>query len=221
MKLTSTFAETISEPTPTEERRRELVRRGRRLSYITLGYNVFEGVASLVAGTLAGSIALVGFGIDSLIELTSSAAALWRLQADLDVVRRERVERASLRVIGICFLALALYIAVNASRDLWRHELPQKSIVGMAVTGLSVIIMPLLARAKRRIAVALDSRALRADATQTDLCVYLSAFALLGLALNALLGWWWADSIAALAMTPFIVKEGIAGVRARDDCGYH
>jgi divalent metal cation (Fe/Co/Zn/Cd) transporter len=217
----STLAQTISERTPSEELRRELVLRGRRLSYITLGYNVFEGLASLVAGTLAGSIALVGFGIDSLIEVTSSAAALWRLRADLDVVRRERVERASLRVIGISFLALALYIVANASHDLWKHELPTKSTVGIVVTGLSVIIMPLLARAKRRIAVSLDSRALRADATQTDLCVYLSAFALLGLALNAALGWWWADPVAALAMTPFIAKEGIEGVRARDNCGRH
>ena len=199
--------------------RRALVRRGRLLSYITLSYNVLEGVASLVFGTLAGSIALVGFGIDSLIEVTSSAAALWRLRADLDHVRRARVERASLRIIGVCFLVLAIYISAAAGHDLWKHEPPTESIPGMVVAALSVIVMPLLARAKRRVAIELGSRALRADAIQTSLCTYLSVVVLGGLALNALFGWWWADPVAALAMTPLIAKEGLDGLRGEDHCG--
>ena len=199
-------------------RRRGLVRRGRMLSYLTLGYNVLEGAASLVFGSLAGSIALVGFGIDSLIEVTSSLAALWRLRADLDVVRREKVERSSLRIIGFCFVGLAVYILADAGHALLRSEPPTKSVPGMVVAALSVVIMPLLARAKRQVAASLGSRALQADATQTDLCMYLSAIVLGGLALNALFGWWWADPIAAIAMTPFIAKEGISGLRAEDTC---
>ncbi len=205
-------------PVVQEESRSRLVRRGRSLSYVTLGYNLLEGMASLVFGTLAGSIALVGFGIDSLIEVTSSLAALWRLRADLDVARREKAERLSLRVIGSCFIGLAVYIFAEAGHSLLKHEPPTASIPGMVVAALSVVIMPLLARGKRQVAVALGSRALEADATQTDLCMYLSGIVLGGLALNALFGWWWADPIAALAMTPFIVREGISGLRGEDSC---
>ena len=201
-----------------DERRRGLVRRGRTLSFLTLTYNVLEGMASLIFGSLAGSIALVGFGIDSLIEVTSSLAALWRLRADLDVARREKVERVSLRIIGFCFVSLAMYILAEAGHALLRHESPTKSIPGMVVAALSVVIMPVLARAKRQVAAALGSRALKADATQTDLCMCLSAIVLGGLALNALVGWWWADPIAAIVMTPFIAKEGISGLRAEDTC---
>lgn len=203
---------------PDDDGRRALVRRGRRLSYVTLAYNIFEGVAALSFGTLARSIALVGFGIDSLIEVTSSVAAIWRLRADFDAIRRERVERASLRVIGLCFLALASYVLADAGRSLWKHELPETSSPGIVIAALSAVIMPLLARAKRRVAVALGSRALEADATQTDLCMYLSVIVLGGLALNATFGWWWADPLAALAMTPIIAMEGIHGLRAEDDC---
>ena len=198
--------------------RRRLVKRGRALSYITLGYNLLEGIASLLFGTIAGSIALIGFGIDSLIEVTSSLAALWRLRADLDVTRRESVEKVALRVIGVCFIGLAVYIFAEAGLTLIEHEPPARSVPGMVVAVLSVVIMPVLARAKRRVAVALDSRALEADATQTDLCMYLSAIVLGGLALNALFGWWWADPVAALVMTPFIAREGISGLRGEESC---
>jgi len=201
-----------------DERRRGLVRRGRVLSYLTLGYNVLEGIASLAFGWMAGSIALVGFGIDSLIEVTSSLAVLWRLRADLDVIRREKVEKTSLRIIGFCFVGLALYILVDAGLALVRRELPSESVPGIVLAALSIVIMPLLARAKRKVAVSLGSRALNADATQTDLCMYLSAIVLGGLVLNALVGWWWADPIAAIAMTPFIAREGIRGLRAEDGC---
>lgn len=127
-------------------------------------------------------------------------------------------ERIALRVIGSSFLGLAVYVLVDAGHALYTHEVPERSLIGLGITTLSVVIMPLLARAKRKIAVSLGSRALRADATQTDLCAYLSAITLAGLALNAAVGWWWADPIAALAMVPIIAKEGIEGWRGEDHC---
>jgi divalent metal cation (Fe/Co/Zn/Cd) transporter len=193
-----------------------LVRRGQRLSRIALAYNTAEGIASITAGLLAGSIALTGFGIDSIIEVASSVAALWRLRSDVDVAAREHSERASLRIIGACFLALAIYIGIDAIHTLWTRERPHETIIGIIIAGLSVIIMPLLARSKRQVALALGSRALKADAVQTDLCMCLSAIVLVGLALNALFGWWWADPVAALIMTPIIAREGYEGLRAED-----
>jgi divalent metal cation (Fe/Co/Zn/Cd) transporter len=198
--------------------RAALVRHGRMLSRATLAYNVAEGIAAIITGVLAGSVALTGFGIDSAIEVVSSLAALWRLRADSDAAAREHAERRSARVIGASFLALALYIAVDAISTLRNHESPRATMAGMIVAALSMIIMPLLARAKRRVALGLDSRALRADAMQTDLCMYLSAIVLGGLALNAVLGWWWADPVAALIMTPIIAREGLGGIRGQPDC---
>ena len=198
--------------------RAALVRRGQWLSYATVGYNTLEGLASIVAGGFAGSISLVGFGIDSLIEVASGGTAMWRLRADVDEIRRERVERASLRIIGVLFLLLAAYVAIDAVKTLWRHEAPGQSIAGIVIAALSLVVMPLLARAKRRVASGLSSRALHADATQTDLCMYLSAILLGGLVLNALVGWWWADPLAALVMTPIIAREGVAGLRAEHRC---
>ena len=198
--------------------RAALVRRSQWYSRITLLYNSVEGIVSIGAGLMAGSVALVGFGMDSAIEVVSSFAALWRLKGDADVASRERSERIALRVIGSSFLALACYVLVDAAHALYSREVPQKSIPGLVITTLSVVIMPLLSRAKRRIAIALGSRALTADATQTNLCAYLSGIALIGLALNAALGWWWADPVAALAMVPIIAKEGVEGWRGEDHC---
>lgn len=201
--------------------RQALVRRGLRLNYLTIGYNALEAVVALIAGALAGSVALVGFGIDSVIEVTASAAAQWRLRTDVDERGRARIERITLRIIGLSFLALAVYVTVDSGQTLWRQERPERSTVGVVILTLSVIIMPVLARAKRRVARALESRALEADAVQTSLCAYLSVIALVGVALNALLGWWWADPVAALAMVPIIAKEGIEGLRGEgrcDDC---
>jgi divalent metal cation (Fe/Co/Zn/Cd) transporter len=202
----------------TEERRELLARRGRALSLLTLGYNSLEGLISVAAGVSAGSISLVGFGVDSVIEVLSSVAALWRLRADFDEARRERAERAALRVIGVLFVGLAVYIAVDAAYRLYRREAASISRAGLAITVLSVIVMPLLARAKRNVATALGSRALTADSTQTDLCAWLSAIVLVGLALNAALGWWWADPVAAICMTPIIAKEGFEALRGEPPC---
>ena len=190
-----------------------LVRHGRYLEYFTIGYNSLEGLIALVAGLVAGSIALVGFGFDSLIEVTSGAVLLWRLHADVDVERRERVEAVSLRIVGICFVVLAIYVSYDSVKSLIRREVPEESLVGIVLAAVSLVIMPLLVRAKRRVARAINSGALMADSKQTELCTYLSAILLGGLLLNALLGWWWADPIAALIMVPIIVKEGIEAFR--------
>jgi divalent metal cation (Fe/Co/Zn/Cd) transporter len=198
--------------------REALVRRGQVLSRVTLGYNAAEGVAALAAGTVAGSIALVGFGIDSVIEVASSVTALWRLRSDADHEARERTERIAVRIIGGSLLALALYVSYDATHALWTRETPRKTVAGVVIAALSVAIMPLLARAKRRVANALTSRALSKDATQTDLCAYLSAIVLGGLLLNAMFGWWWADPVAALAMAPIIAKEGLEAIRGKDGC---
>ena len=198
-----------------------LVRRGLWLNYASLLYNVLEGIIALVAGLLAGSVALVGFGADSTIEVTASVAAQWRLRAHLDPLRRERVERVTVRIVGWCFLLLALYVAGDSIRSLALRERPSKSTVGIVLTALSVVIMPLLARAKRRVATGVGSRALVAEARQTSLCAYLSAIVLGGLALNAGFGWWWADPVAALCMVPIIANEGVEGLRGEksaDEC---
>jgi divalent metal cation (Fe/Co/Zn/Cd) transporter len=200
-------------PAPDAVYRARLLRRGLVLNYATIGYNVIEAVVSLVAGVVAGSIALVGFGVDSVIEVTASGAGQWRLRADWSEAQAQRVERITLRIIGWSFLALAAWVAWESVDSLVRAERPDASVAGLAILTLSVIVMPLLARAKRRVARALNSRALVAEAMQTSLCAYLSMIALAGVALNAAFGWWWADPVAALAMVPIIAHEGVEGVR--------
>ena len=195
-----------------------LVRRGLWLNYLTIGYNTIEAVVSLVAGLVAGSVALIGFGVDSAIEVTASVAAQWRLRSDRDTVRRERVEWLTRRVIGGSFLALSAYVAVDSVITLWQREAPEPSVVGLGILVLSAFVMPVLARAKRRVAVALGSRSLEAEAMQTSICAYLSVIALAGVALNTFAGLWWADPIAALAMVPIIAKEGLEGFGAEADC---
>lgn len=171
-----------------------------------------------MAGGLAGSISLVGFGIDSFIEVTSGTVLLWRMSVDADVPSRERNEQLSLRTVGVCFIALAVYISYESFSDLLGRKLPEHSIPGIVLACVSLVVMPLLARAKRKIGRKLGSAAMHADARQTDFCVYLSAILLVGLLLNAGLGWWWADPIAALVMVPIIAKEGIDGIKARTCC---
>ena len=202
----------------TIDQRAALVKRGQLLSRVTLAYNCLEGLASIVVGAIAGSISLVGFGIDSVIEVSSSVAALWRLRADADPARRERAEFVTVRVIGALFLALAVYVLVDAAGSLYLREAPERTVSGVVIAALSVVIMPLLARSKRQVGISLGSRALEADAKQTSLCMWLSAIVLVGLGLNALFGWWWADPVSAVCMTPIIAKEGVEGLRGEDHC---
>ncbi|MGZ5481166.1 MAG: cation transporter [Pyrinomonadaceae bacterium] len=205
-------------PTIAATKRADLVRRGRWLEYFTIGYNSLEGLIAIGAGLIAGSIALVGFGFDSLIEVTSGSILLWRLHADVDEARRERIEAISLRLVGVCFVVLAIYVTYDAVSSLIRREVPEESIVGIVLASVSLVIMPLLVRAKRKVARSINSGALMADSKQTELCTYLSAILLGGLLLNALLGWWWADPVAALVMVPIIVKEGIEALRGESCC---
>ena len=195
-----------------------LIKKGRYLEYFTIGYNSLEGLIAVTAGLIAGSIALVGFGFDSLIEVTSGAMLLWRLHADVDEERRERVEEISLRIVGACFVLLAIYVSYDSIKSLIRREAPEESLVGIVLAAVSLVVMPLLVRAKRKVARAIKSRALIADSKQTELCTYLSAILLGGLLLNALLGWWWADPVAALVMVPIITKEGIEALRGDTCC---
>lgn len=199
------------------ENREAAVRRGKWLTWATILYNSLEALVSIIAGLLAGSVALVGFGFDSLIELTSGLAGLWRLHSDAAPERRERSEQITLRIIGVCFLLLTGYILVDAIGTLIARRPPNESIPGMVIAAVSLIVMPLLARAKRKVARSLSSGALEAEARQTEICMYLSAILLGGLALNALFGWWWADPLAGLTMAPLIANEGIEALRGEED----
>jgi divalent metal cation (Fe/Co/Zn/Cd) transporter len=206
--------------------RQHFVRRGQQLEIFTIAYNSAEGLVSIIAGFIAGSVSLIGFGLDSLIEVTSGTALLWRLRHDENAPRREQVERMTLRIVGTSFVALALYIVYESVSALIRHEAPERSIPGIIVAAVSVVVMPLLAKTKRRVAAGITSGAMSADSRQADFCTYLSAILLGGLLLNASLGWWWADPIAGLAMVPIIAKEGVDslkgkvyGCSGRRDCG--
>ena len=194
------------------------VRRGILLSYATIGYNSFEAIGSLVAGIVAGSVALIGFGIDSVIEVIASIAAQLRLRADADLLRRSGAEGRTLRIVGWCFIGLAAYVTIDSAKSLYLREQPERSWLGVIILVLSVIVMPALAWGKRQVANEMQSAALKAEAKQTSLCAYLSVIALGGVGLNALVGWWWADPAAALCMVPIIAKEGIEALQARDCC---
>src|SRR5438093_7463439 len=190
------------------QQRREIAHRGRLLQFVTIAWSCGGCVVALAAGFMAGSIALVGFGFDSAIEVTSSVAALWRLRRDADEVGRASAEQRTMRIIGCCFLLLAAYVCYEAVEALVERKSPDHSTVGIVLAILSLLVMPALAHYKRRIASELTSGALEAEARQTEVCAWLSAVLLTGLGLNARLGWWWADPVAALEMGPLIAWEG-------------
>ena len=189
-----------------------LLRRGLNLEYLTVGWNVLEGVIAIAAGVASGSVALIAFGVDSFVETISGVVLIWRLGAErrggLDEDALERVERRAERLVGVAFMILAGYVAFESVRTLVTNEAPQASPVGIALTAVSIVVMLWLAQAKRQTGEALGSRALIADSKQTRACWYLSAVALAGLGLNAILGWWWADPVAALAIAVLLVREG-------------
>jgi divalent metal cation (Fe/Co/Zn/Cd) transporter len=198
--------------------REGFAKRGRRLEYFTIAWNTLEGLVAILFGAMAGSISLMGFGIDSFIEVTSGATLLWRMSVDADEQRRERNEKLSLRIVGICFIALAAYVGYESISDLLSKRRPEHSLPGILLACVSLVVMPLLSRAKKKVGNSMSSAAMHADAKQTDFCVYLSFILLVGLLLNAALGWWWADPIAALVMVPIIAKEGVDGMKARTCC---
>jgi cation diffusion facilitator family transporter len=202
--------------------REQLLRRGVRLEAATVGWNVVEGVVAVAAGARASSVALIAFGMDSFVETTSGAVLWWRLRAELtggdDPERLERIERRAARVAGSMLLALAVYIVIDAGRRLLGFgEEARESRLGIALTAVSLAVMPLLGWAKLRTAAALGSRALRADAYETIACAWLSLTTLGGLVLNAALDWWWADPVAALAIVPLVLREGLEGWRGEGE----
>jgi len=193
-----------------------LIRRAIWLVGVTLAYNVVEAGVAVWAGLAAGSIALLGFGLDSVIECAASAVLLWRLSVEVrggDEERVETAERRSRRFVGLTFFALAAYVLVESVVTLVTGDHPRPSVPGIVLAAVSLAVMPLLAWAKLRTAKRLGSGALQAEAKETLACAYLSFTLLVGLALNAVLGWWWADPAAALAMVPWLLREGVEGVR--------
>jgi cation diffusion facilitator family transporter len=205
------------------ERRRELHRRAVWLEYFTVGWNIIEGVVAIGAGIIAGSVALIGFGVDSSIEVISALGLLWRLRKagpEATVAEESGAERRALYVVAATFFLLAAYITYEAVTSLLGREEPDRSTVGLVLSVLSLVIMPALAWWKQRTGREMGSRALVADAAETWVCSYLSLALLAGVGLYALFGWWWADPVGALAMLPVILWQGwetLGEARERDD----
>lgn len=214
-------AGTLPPVTRNEGGRERAVGQALRLEYLTIGWNVVEGLVAVAAAVVAGSVALLGFGIDSFVESASGAVLVWRLLAERAGADRERVERLDAtahKLVGASLFLLAAYVAFDAVSALWTGERPQPSVVGIVLTVVSIAAMQWLARAKLRVAKRLRSRAMEADAFQTTACFWLSIITLGGIGLNAGLGWWWADPVAALGMTVFIGREGLEAWRG-EECG--
>ena len=195
-----------------------LVRKALVLEWCLIAYNVLEAVVSIVFGYLAGSIALVGFGLDSVIEVSAAGILVWRLSQHGTIEEENEKEKKALYFVGITFFLLAAYILYESGSKLIHHEMPEKTMAGIVIATLSLLVMPVLGLKKRSLAKKMGSRALEADAVETLVCAYLSFTLLLGLTLHALFGWWWADPIAALAMVYFIVKEGREAVHGARCC---
>jgi divalent metal cation (Fe/Co/Zn/Cd) transporter len=199
--------------------RHSQLHRGLRLEYFSVTYNVIEAVVGMILGVAAGSVALVGFALDSVVEASSASILVWRLHAEAHGGRTaEDVERRAIRLVAWAFFALSAYIGIQATFDLITRARPEASIPGIGLAIASIAIMPILAWRKRVVARILDSRALQADSSQTTLCTYLSFFLLFGLVANATLGWWWADPVAGLAIAAFAAKEGHELWTTKDLC---
>ncbi|WP_406079345.1 cation diffusion facilitator family transporter [Micromonospora sp. NBC_00858] len=201
---------------PSPPRRAQLNRRSLHLAYVTAGYNLLEGVFAVAAGAAASSTALLGFGLDSFVEVSSALVVIWQFRSRVP----ENRERLALRLIAVSFFALAAWVTVDAARSLLGSERAETSPIGIGIAAVSVVVMPLLVWAKRRTGRELGSATVVADSMQTMLCTYLSAIVLVGLLANATLGWWWADPIAALVIAAVAVREGVEAWRGEqcDDC---
>ena len=198
-----------SGPAGSERRGRgDSLRHALGLEALSLSYNVAEAVVGVVAGIAAGSVALVGFGLDAVVESASAGVLIWRLGTERRGRRTaEEAERRAVRLVGAAFGALALYVGVRAVLDLAAGTRPEESPVGIVLAALSLVVMPVLARAKRAAARELDSRSLEGDSAQTMLCTYMSGVLLFGLAANSLWGWWWADPVAGLVIAALAARE--------------
>ncbi len=204
----------VVDSTPNRARRAVLRRRIQLIVAITIGYNVIESVVALVAGGLASSSALIAFGLDSVVEVLSAAAVAWQFA----VADHERRERLALRAIAVSFFGLAAFVTVDATRSLILHDPAAPSLPGLVLAAVSLVVMPLLSWAERRTGRELGSHSALADSRQTLLCTYLSAVLLIGLALNSLFGWYWADPVAALVIAALAVKEGRDAWRGKGCC---
>jgi len=206
--------------TATAATRPALLRRALRLEYVTVGWNIVEGVVAIAAALAAGSVALLGFGIDSFVESASGSVLIWRLMTErrsTDPERVEAVERRAQQLVALSLVLLAAYIAWDSVTSLLAAERPEPSLVGIGLAIASLAAMWWLARQKRRVGTALGSRAMTADAFQTDACFWLSLFLLVGIGANAAFGFWWADPLAALGMTVFIGREAFEAWRGEED----
>jgi divalent metal cation (Fe/Co/Zn/Cd) transporter len=212
-KVSGTTPVPFNPPAPQAE---ALQHRAIRLEYFTVGWNILEAVVALVAGGAASSTALVGFGLDSIIETASGVTLLWRFRQRRN--EEARAESRAVKVVAVTFFALAGYVGYEAASDLWLRRTPQFSLPGLILAVLSLLVMPFLGIAKRRLAKQLKSRALAADGMETLLCAYMSGTLLLGLGANGLFGWWWADPVAGLAIAGFMVREGLETWRG-EECG--
>jgi divalent metal cation (Fe/Co/Zn/Cd) transporter len=203
--------------------RRDAVRRAVWLTRATIGWNIGEGVVAVVAGAVAGSVSLVGFGLDSGIEVSAALVLAWRLRQERRAGCKAAVDRRATRLIALAFVALAIYVSVHAGVQLAAAQAPESTGTGIVLAGLSLAVMPALARAKARLGPVLGSTAVASEARQTLLCAWLSAMVLVGLLLNAVAGWWWADPIAALGVAGVAALEAVRAWRAEslDDtcCG--
>jgi divalent metal cation (Fe/Co/Zn/Cd) transporter len=190
------------------------VRRARFLNRFTLTYNVVEAAIALTAGIMASSISLIGFGLDSVVEVSASLVLTWRLAAERHGGCTQEADRRATRAIAVSFLALAVYVGYDAISRLLNEERPDTALVGIVLTAVSLLIMPFLARAKKGVAPALGSRAQEAEADQTRLCAYMSGVVLVGLLANGALGWWWADPLAAIGIAGLALVEAARTWRA-------
>lgn len=189
-----------------------------RLQYLTIGWNVVEGVLCVAIGYSTSGLSLLAFGVDSFIEVSASLVMVWRLLFRGDARAVERVEKRARRLIGASFFALGAFVAYEAIQDLALHLPPERTIAGIVIAALSATVMPLLGRAKRRIAVQLNMSSLASESAQTSICGYLSLILLTAILLYSGLGWWWADAAGAILMVPIIMREGVESFRSKECC---
>jgi len=201
--------------------RAAIARRGHYLELLTIIWAISEAIIALMTAAQAHSLSLAGFGLDSLIEVISGVALMWRMSHEMDTHRRHHAEQRSLRIAGICLLLLAGYICIAAMLKLHGHQDEEASWVGIAVTTASVIFMPLLSRAKRKVGRALDSGAMMTDAKQTDFCMYMALIVLFGLIVHTIFGIAWADSVASLFLVPLLLRAGTLSLRGEACCSHH
>jgi divalent metal cation (Fe/Co/Zn/Cd) transporter len=201
--------------------RAAIARRGHHLELFTIGWAVLEAAIALATAMKSHSVSLAGFGFDSLIEVVSGTALMWRMSHEMDHHRRHRAEHVSIRIAGVCLLALAAYVFIEATFNLVNHRTSETSWVGIAVTTAAVFFMPLLSDAKRKVGRALNSAAMMTDAKQNDFCMYQAVIVLFGLVVHTAFGIGWADSAAALLLVPLLLKAGILSLKGEACCSHH